>query len=204
MPSATGWVSVGYTFYNDPPPGAGNLRWGGYSFAELGTATRAGVATGVGNLAAAMGLGGEETMSSTWSLYAGHAVVLARKEDRGYGQGGDGTHSDPRYAIDLYDGSHYGLPSLPAALGAGGSGALWIMRGRWHAPMALPPGAARLAALGGLVAGPVSGGSAAAVSSARHDYSTKVKATGKGAGEHGSTVQRINTAIDRIAGRYKR
>ena len=204
MPSATGWVSVGYTFYNDPPPGAGRLNWGGYSFAELGTATRGGVATGVGNLASAMGLGGEEPMGSGWSLYAGHAVVFAEKQDRGYGQGGDGTHSDPRYAIDLYDGSSHGLPNLRAALGAGSSGALWIMRGRWHSPMALPPGAARLEALGGLVAGPTAAAGPAGVSAARHDYSVKVKATGKGAGEHGSTVQRINTELGRLPGRYRR
>lgn len=204
MASTGGWVSVGFTFYNDPPPGAGNLRWGGYSFAELGTATRAGVATGVGNLAEAMGLQGEEPMGSEWTLYAGHAAVFARKEDRGYGQGGDGTHSDPRYAIDLYDGAAYGLPNLVAALGAPSSGALWIMRGRWHPPLALPPGAAHLAPLGGLVAGPVPAGGVGQQAAHSHDYSPKVKATGKRAGEHGSSLQRINQALDTIGRRYRR
>lgn len=198
------WTSIGYTFYNDPPPGAGNLRWGGYSFAELGTATRQGVATGIGNLAEAMGLHGEEPIGSEWSLYAGHRVVLAKKEDRGYGQGGDGTHSDPRYAIDLYDGSRFGLPNLRAALGAGDSGALWIMRGRWHPPLPLPAGAAALDQLGGLVAGPVPPAGAAGTSAHRHDYSPKVKVTGKTAGEHGSSLARINRALDGIGRRYRR
>jgi hypothetical protein len=201
---AGGWHQVGYTFYNDPPPGAGNLSYGGYAFAELGTATRQGVATGVGNLGQAMGLSGEEPMGSEWTLYAGHKAIYARKEDRGYGQGGDGTHSDPRYAIDLYDGSAHHLPNLVAALGAGSSGALWIMRGRWHPPMALPPGSAKLEAVGGLVAGPAGSGGAAAVSSARHDYSRKVQVAGKSAGQHGSTIGRINVALDRIPGRYRR
>lgn len=198
------WVSVGYTFYNDPPPGAGNLSWGGYSFAELGTATRAGVLTGDGNLGAAFGMQGEEPIGSEWTLYAGHQAVVARKEDRGYGQGGDGVHSDPRYAIDLYDGSAHGLPNLPAALGAGGSGALWIMRGRWHPPMPLPPGAAQLDRVGGLVSSGVAPEGAAGTSSHRHDYSPKVRQTGKKAGEHGSTIQRVNMALDSIGRRYKR
>lgn len=198
------WRSIGFTYYNDPPPGAGNLRWGGYSFAELGTATRQGVATGEGNLSLAFGLTGEEPIGSEWTLYAGHQAVVAKKEDRGYGQGGDGTHSDPRYAIDLYDGSRFGLPDLRAALGAGSSGALWIMRGRWHPPLPLPAGAAHLDVLGGLVAGPVPAAGAAGTSAHRHDYSPKVKTTGKAAGEHGSSLQRINRALDQIGRRYRR
>lgn len=201
---ASSWRQVGFTFYNDPPPGAGNLAWGGYSFAELGTATRAGVATGEGNLALAFGLSGEEPIGSEWSLYAGHRVVIAKKQDRGYGQGGDGIHSDPRYAIDLYDGHTHGLPDLVAALGAASSGALWIMRGRWHPPLALPAGGAQLAPLGGLVASGVAPSGVAATSSQRHDYSHKVKATGKRAGEHGSSIQRVNAALDSISRRYRR
>jgi hypothetical protein len=201
---ASSWVSVGYTFYNDEPPGAGHIEYGGYSFAELGTADKKGAGTGVGNLATAMGLGGEEALGSTWSLYAGHVVVQAQLRDHGYGQGSDPIHSDPRYAVDLWDGSHWGRPNLVAALGAGSSGALWIMRGRWHPPMALPPGAAHLQALGGLVAGPASVGGSAGVSSSRHDYSHKVQHTGKHAGEHGSTVQRINTALSTLPARYRR
>lgn len=198
------WVSVGFTFYNDPPPGAGNLRWGGYSFAELGTASRAGVATGEGNLGLAFGMAGEEPMGSEWTLYAGHQAVLARKQDRGYGQGGDGVHSDPRYAIDLYDGAAYGLPNLVAALGAASSGALWIMRGRWHPPMALPPGAATLDQLGGLVAGPVASEAQPHQAAQEHSWHGKVKATGQRAGEHGSTIQRVNAGLDSIGRRYRR
>lgn len=198
------WVSVGFTYYNDPPPGAGNLSWGGYSFAELGTATKAGVATGIGNLGEAFGLHGEEPIGSEWSLYAGHGVVLAKKEDRGYGQGGDGTHSDPRYAIDLYDGSRFGLPNLRAALGAGSSGALWIMRGRWHPPLPLPAGAAALDQLGGLVAGPVPSGGPARTSARAQSWHQKVQATGKASGEHGSSIQRISRGLDSIGRRYRR
>ena len=202
--AASPWHQVGFTFYNDPPPGAGNLSWGGYSFAELGTATRAGVATGIGNLGIAMGLNGEEPMGSEWTLYAGHKAVFARKQDRGYGQGGDGVHSDPRYAIDLYDGHEHGLPDLRAALGAGSSGALWIMRGRWHAPMALPAGAASLSPLGGLVASGTGPAAATRSSVAEHDYHAKVQATGKAAGQHGSSLQRMNVALSTIASRYRR
>lgn len=197
----TPWRQIGFTYYNDPPPGAGNLAWGGYSFAELGTASRAGQLTGRGNLAQAMGLTGEEPMGSEWTLHYGGKTVYARKEDRGYGQGGDGTYSDPRYAIDLYDGAAYHLPNLLGALGAPPSGALWIMRGRWHAPMALPPGAAQLQPLGGLVAGPATG---LAQSKAQYDYSQKVTKSGKGSGEHGSSLQRINTALSGLPGRYRR
>jgi hypothetical protein len=204
MATSGPWHSIGFTFYNDPPPGAGNLSWGGYSFAELGTATRAGVATGIGNLGIAMGLNGEEPMGSEWTLFAGHQAVYAKKEDRGYGQGGDGVHSDPRYAIDLYDGAAHGLPNLVAALGAQSSGALWIMRGRWHAPMALPPGAASLAPAGGVIAAAPSASGATHSSVSQHDYHQKVKATGKAAGEHGSSLQRMNTALSGIVGRYRR
>jgi len=198
------WKQVGFTYYNDPPPGAGNLRWGGYSFAELGAATRTGAPTGPGNLARAFGLGFVEPMGSEWSLYAGHQVVLARKEDVGYGQGGDGTHSDPRYAIDLYDGSAYGLPNLPAALGVGEPGALWIMRGRWRTPERLPGGQATLQAAPLELVNAPSQSQATTTSVDKHDYHQKVQQTGKTAGEHGSSLQHINTKLSGIPGRYRR
>lgn len=105
------------TFYNNAPPGAGNLRWGGYSFAELWTARRTdGGATGHGWIARLFGVKGELPMG--FGLYINHhgRTIYARKQDRGYGQGGDGITSDPAYALDLYDGSRWGLPNLPAAL----------------------------------------------------------------------------------------
>lgn len=201
---ATLWHAVGFTYYNDPPPGAGNLAWGGYSFAELGTATRAGVATGIGNLGKALGLGTEEPMGSEWTLYLNGHSAFARKQDRGYGQGGDGEHSDPRYAIDLYDGSSHGLPNLRGALHAPPSGALWIMRGRWHPPMAPPPGAAQLAPLGGLVASPIVTGPDPGGAIAEHDYSRKVHLAGERTGQHGSSIARVSSALSAIPGRYRR
>ncbi len=181
---ATGWVSVGYTEYNDPPPGAGNLSWGGYSFAELGTATTRGIATGVGWLAKAFGTFGEEPMGAEFTLYLNGHTALARKEDRGYGQGGDGTTSDARYAIDLYDGSSHGLPSLPRALGAGGKGALWIFRGKWHPPLAPPPGVAHLPPIAGPVIHiPVTTGNDPP------DHSPKVRGSGDKLGKTGSSFQ---------------
>jgi hypothetical protein len=190
------WVQVGYTFYNDRPPGAGDLRYGGYSFAELGTATRAGVATGIGNLGHAFGVYGEEPMGSVWSLYLNGKVVQARKEDRGYGQGGDGTHSDPHYAVDLYDGSRWGLPNLRGALGAGGSGTVWIRRGAWHPPEALPSG--RTAPPPDPLRG-VTGSVAAGEDPP--DHSPKVRATGKKAGEAGSQFQGHARAMQHLARR---
>jgi hypothetical protein len=190
------WVQVGFTYYNDPPPGAGDLRWGGYSFAELGTATRGGVATGVGNLGAAFGLHGEEPMGSVWTLYYNGHTVQARKQDRGYGQGGDGTHSDPRYAIDLYDGSAHGLPNLRGALHAPSSGALWIMRGAWHPPLALPPGVAHLPP----VIAP-SSSVPARTGNDPPDHSPKVKATGKRMGEVGSSFGGHAQAMRNLAAR---
>lgn len=204
MAGVAGWVQVGFTYYNDPPPGAGNLRWGGYSFAELGTATRAGQLTGRGNLGQAFGITGEEAMGSSWSLLYGSRVVHARKEDRGYGQGGDGDRSDPRYAIDLYDGSRYGLPNLRAALGAPPSGALWIRRGTWRPPELTPTSAAHLGPEGALVSGGTPPQAAGGTSASRHDYSRKVQTTGKGAGEHGTSLQNINRALSGIPARLRR
>lgn len=178
----TVWVQVGYTYYNDPPPGAGNLAWGGYSIAELGTATRTGIATGTGNLAHAFGLAGEERMGELFTLYYNGHTAHARKEDRGYGQGGDGTHSDPRYAIDLYDGHAHGLPNLVGALRAPTSGALWIMRGEWHPPLALPPGVAHLPSIV-----PPTEPAPATHTSDPPDHSPKVRHTGGTLGKTGTS-----------------
>lgn len=193
------WVNVGFTFFNDPPPGAGDLRWGGYSFAELGTATREGVLSGVGNLGKAFGLYGEEPMGSLWTLYYNGHLAEARKEDRGYGQGGDGTHSDPRYSVDLYDGSSHGLPNLRGALHAPGSGALWIKRGKWHPPESLPPGVAHLPPLVTPSPGvPVHTGNDPA------DHSPKVRHSGKRFGEVGSQFQGHARAMEHLAHRQFR
>lgn len=182
---ATQWHQVGYTFYNDPPgPAAGNLKWGGYSFAELGTASRQGVATLRGNLGLAFGLRAPFPLGSDWTLYLNGKLAHARLEDHGYGQGGDGTYSDPRYAVDLYDGSAYGVPSLTHALNAGSSGALWIMPGTWRPPEALPPGAARLptADLMGVRLPEEHGPDPP-------DHSAKVRVSGQTLGQHGSHFQ---------------
>lgn len=191
------WRKVGFTFYNDPPgPAAGNLKWGGYSFAELGTATKRGEGTGVGNLAKAFGLGGQERLGSEWSLYAGHNVIVARLEDHGYGQGSDPIHSDPHYAVDLYDGHAFGLPNLVAALGVGGSGTVWIRRGRWHPPESLPTGGTRPAPnpLVGL-RGAVDAGTDPP------DHSAKVTHSGRRLGVVGSQLQGHARALQHLAHR---
>jgi hypothetical protein len=126
-PAGSGWVTVGATYYNDPPPGAGDLSAPGFHFAELGTARRTdGGATGVGNAAAALGMSGELPMGFQLDIEYNGRVITADKQDRGYGQGGDGVTSDPYYAIDLYDGSASGLTNAPAALAFPGEGAIRI------------------------------------------------------------------------------
>lgn len=181
---ASQWRQVGYTYYNDPPPGAGDLKWGGYSFAELGTASRQGNLTLRGNLGLAFGLGAAFPLGSDWTLYLNGKLAHAKLEDHGYGQGGDGTYSDPRYAVDLYDGSRFGLPNLRRALGAGSSGALWIMPGIWHAPETLPPGAARLPTTALFTSQqPVEHGPDPP------DHSQKVRVSGQTLGQHGSHFQ---------------
>lgn len=130
-----GWSMTGATYYNDPPPGAGNLEAPGYHFAELGTATRGGVATGTGNLAQVFGLSGELPMGTQVDIEYGGRVITADKQDRGYGQGGDGIHSDPAYSIDLYDGSASGLADARGALGFPGSGQVRV---RLHRGVSAP------------------------------------------------------------------
>lgn len=191
------WVQVGYTEYNDPPPGAGNLAWGGYSIAELGTATRQGQATGVGNLAFFFNYPGEVPMGTLFTIYHNGRLVYARKEDRGYGQGGDGTHSDRAYAIDLYDGSQHGLPNLPGAIRAAGKGAIWIMWGQWRKGDPLPRGAAKLQAAEGTVY-------PQAITPSRDppDHSPKVQYSGKLLGVHGSHISGNIAQLKTLRDRY--
>lgn len=181
------WREVGYTEYNDPPPGAGNLAWGGYSFAELGTATRQGVATGFGNLAFLFSYPGEVPMGTLFTFYANGRVVYARKEDRGYGQGGNGTHSDRAYAVDMYNGSAHGLPSLSAALGVGGKGAVWAMWGEWRKGDALPRGAAKVPQIVGSPGG-AAGGAGAFIAQKKDppEHHRKVQSSGGSLSQHGA------------------
>lgn len=191
------WRAVGYTEYNDPPPGAGNLSYGGFAFAELGTATRSGVATRTGNLARAFSYPGEVPMGTVFTFYAGPRLVYARKEDRGYGQGGDGTHSDPSYAIDLYDGSAHGLPNLPGALGLRGKGNLWVMWGEWRKGDPLPAGVPGTPTL-------VSHPSGIPIVSSKDppDHSPKVLYCGKLLGAHGSHLRGQTALMGQLRTRY--
>jgi hypothetical protein len=124
--SSTGVVKVGWTVYTGTG-GAGGLRGGEYDFAELGTATRGGVGTGVGNLAKALGMSGELDMGAQVRVRSpvnGVEITIV-KRDRGYGQGGNGTTSDQAYSIDFWDGVASGVPggrNPLAALGLGGKG----------------------------------------------------------------------------------
>lgn len=125
--SGSGWVTVGATYYNDPPPGAGNLSQPGYHFAELGTARRTdGGGTGVGWVARALGMTGELPMGFQLEIEYNGRTIVADKQDRGYGQGGDGITSDPSYAVDLWDGSGSGWDSASGALGFPGGGTIRI------------------------------------------------------------------------------
>lgn len=120
-------TQVGYTYFNDPPPGAGGLNNKEYCFAELGTATRSGQATGVGNLARAMGKKGELPIGTHVTFSANGKSITGVKRDRGYGQGGDGVNSDPSFAVDFWDGTSYGGKNPMAALGlTGGSGKVTV------------------------------------------------------------------------------
>lgn len=119
-------ITVGWTVFDDAPPGAGNLNTHEYCFAELGTASRiTGGLSGGGNLARALSLPGELPMGThvvVRNAGNGRSIEIV-KQDRGYGQGGDGTHSDPAYAIDFWgwQGAHGGMDGA-AALGLGGKG----------------------------------------------------------------------------------
>lgn len=104
---------VGYTVFDDPPPGAFGSLTNGY--AELGTATRSGRGTGRGWIARALGLKGELPANTPLTITIGSRSATLRKRDRGYGQGGDGTTSDPRYALDVWKDSW-------AKLGLNGNG----------------------------------------------------------------------------------
>lgn len=121
------WIATGATEYNDAPPGAGNLEQAGYHFAELGTARRTdGGATGVGWLARALNRPGELPMGFQVDIEYNGRVITADKQDRGYGQGGDGITSDPGYAIDLWDGSGSGWADAPGDLGFPGKAAVRV------------------------------------------------------------------------------
>lgn len=93
-------VRVGYTVYDDPEPGAFGALANGY--AELGTATRGGRGTGVGWIARALGRKGELPAGARLPITINGRTKTLRKADRGYGQGGDGTRSDPRFAVDIW------------------------------------------------------------------------------------------------------
>lgn len=93
-------AKIGYTVYDDPPPGAFGSLAGGY--AELGTATRAGKGTGRGWLARALGLGGELPADTPLTVRINGRSITLRKRDRGYGQGGDGITSDSRFGLDVW------------------------------------------------------------------------------------------------------
>lgn len=94
---------VGATVYDDAPPGAFGALTNGY--AELGTATRRGIATKRGHLARALGLSGELAAHQPLTITINGRTHTLRKADRGYGQGGDGTTSDPGFALDVWKDS---------------------------------------------------------------------------------------------------
>lgn len=100
----TGWVRIGATEFSDSGVGAsGRLgQVGGVNFAELGTATRGGVATNIGWIAKAFGDSGELPMLQKLEIRYKGKSVIGYKTDRGYGQGGNGINSDPTWAIDLW------------------------------------------------------------------------------------------------------
>ncbi|MCK9251050.1 MAG: phage tail tape measure protein [Solirubrobacteraceae bacterium] len=119
---------VGYTVYDDPPPGAFGALTNGY--AELGTARRTdGRGTGYGWIARARGMSGELPKDTPLTVRINGKQKTLRKRDRGYGQGGDGVRSDSRYAIDIWKDSWgaFGLSrsskgTATVALGAGVKG----------------------------------------------------------------------------------
>jgi hypothetical protein len=92
-----GWVTVQASEFNDPGGGAfGGLQNPGYHYAELGTATSGGQATGHGWLARALGMPGEVGAGFKIQIEHNGKTVFATCEDRGFGSG------DPHRAIDLY------------------------------------------------------------------------------------------------------
>jgi TP901 family phage tail tape measure protein len=93
-------AKVGYTVFDDDPPGAFGSLTNGY--AELGTATKGGRGTGVGWLARALGMSGELDANTPLTVQIGQRSAVLRKRDRGYGQGSDPNRSDPRWALDVW------------------------------------------------------------------------------------------------------
>lgn len=83
-------IRVGWTVFDDAPPGAHNLNTHQYCFAELGTASRiTGRGTGTGNLSKALSLPGELPFGAAVTVRnpANGRQIVIYKEDRGYGQG---------------------------------------------------------------------------------------------------------------------
>lgn len=98
------WVTVGATWYqrSNRDGACGTLNDGRLHFAELGTATNRGDATGRGWLARALGRPGELPCGFGLRIRYNGRQTYATKADNGYGQGGNGITSDPAYAMDLY------------------------------------------------------------------------------------------------------
>ena len=91
-----GWVKTGYTVFDDSGGGyLGHLQQGN-GYAELGTATKGGVATGMGYIAQALGIPGELADKFPLDVKINGRTKRMYKRDRGYGQG------TPDYSIDIY------------------------------------------------------------------------------------------------------
>jgi hypothetical protein len=94
-----GWVKTGYTVFDDLGGGyRGHLQQGN-GYAELGTATQGGIATGMGYLAQALGIPGELAEKFPLDVKINGRRKRMVKRDRGYGQGSSA------YGIDIYKDS---------------------------------------------------------------------------------------------------
>ena len=113
-----GWVKTGYTVFDDAGGGyLGHLQQGN-GYAELGTATQGGSATGVGYIARALGMSGELKDKFPLDVKINGKMRRMYKRDRGYGQG------DPYYSIDIYKDTwpFFGLSGYS-------KGNAWVRRG---------------------------------------------------------------------------
>jgi TP901 family phage tail tape measure protein len=94
-----GWVKTGYTVFDDAGGGYRGHLQKGKGYAELGTATLGGVATGKGLIARALGMSGELPDKYPLDVKINGKTRRMYKRDRGYGQG------DTWHSIDIYKDS---------------------------------------------------------------------------------------------------